>query len=50
MFIFNFNVISQEKSKYFKLYCRRIIKNIKTLPLSDNYLKSGLKDELRKYV
>jgi hypothetical protein len=50
MLIFNFNVINQDKSKFFKLYCRRIIKNIKTLPVNDEYLKLGLKEELKKYI
>ncbi len=50
MLIFNFNVINQEKTKFFKLYCRNILKNIKNLPVNDEFLKQGLKEELRRYV
>jgi hypothetical protein len=49
MLFFNYSAISKNKTKFFKLFCRAIIKSIMILPVKDQILKDGLKKNLKKF-
>ena len=50
MKIYNFDIIKENKKKFFKLFCRGILKNINNLKSVDMDTKLGIFSKLKKYV